>query len=69
MKKSSKPQNDMTEPVIPDFPVIKTEMSFPSIRSLDEINTLIEQDYPFFYESYRKNARKKDARTFVRFEL
>jgi hypothetical protein len=39
-----------------------------STRSVDEINTWIEQDYMLFYDKYRKPALK-DANTFVKFVL
>jgi hypothetical protein len=67
MKKSLKRQktSDKTEPV---FNVIKDIMSPVSTRSVDEINTWIEQDYMLFYDKYR-NPASKDANTFVKFVL
>ncbi|HAJ78861.1 MAG TPA: hypothetical protein DCO75_03750 [Fibrobacteres bacterium] len=67
MKKSLKRQktSDKTEPV---FTVIKGGMAPVSTRSVDEINTWIEQDYMLFYDKYRKPA-SKDAHTFVKFIL
>ena len=42
------------------FPTFRETMLSPSIRSLDEINTWIEQDYSLFFDSklYRQEKYK-----------
>jgi hypothetical protein len=42
------------------FPVINADLLMPSLRSIDEINAWIEQDYPFLFnrEIYEKEKRR-----------
>ena len=42
------------------FPVINHDLLMPSLRSIDEINAWIEQDYPFLFnrEIYEKEKRR-----------
>jgi hypothetical protein len=60
MKKSSsrsgatvKKENDL------EFPVISQEPLGPSVRTVDEINEWIEQDYPLFFDRAVYEAEKK----------
>jgi hypothetical protein len=52
-----------------NFPNIKKDMSPPSLRSIDEINEWIEQDFPYLFdrELYEKEKRRNSVN--VRFTL
>lgn len=52
-----------------NFPIIKNDCLMPSLRSMDEINAWIEQDYPFLFnrEIYEKEKRRCSVN--VRFTL
>ncbi|MBN1129959.1 MAG: hypothetical protein JXA71_13280 [Chitinispirillaceae bacterium] len=41
------------------FPVFKKEMLPPSLRSVDEINSWIEQDYPVMFDRERYQREKR----------
>jgi hypothetical protein len=59
MKKSSRCSKNATSNRELDFPVIKEQMAAPSIRSIDEINTWIEEDYKLFFDrkTYEREKR------------
>ena len=49
MKKSLTRSNKTTRDLL-DFPVLNEPLAPPSIRSMDEINSWIEQDYALFFD-------------------
>ncbi len=65
MKKVSKTPNRTPDV---NFPVIKSPMQPPSVRSMDEINTWIEQDYELFFDRAEYEKRKVLLSVYKRFE-
>jgi hypothetical protein len=54
---ATKKKNDLK------LPVVKQEPLGPSLRTVDEINTWIEQDYPLFFdrEVYEEQKKKNSV--------
>jgi len=69
MKKSSKQQNNPIVENKLNFPEIKGKMLPPSIRSIDEINSLIEEDYALFFNREQYDQEKKKMAVYVKFVL
>lgn len=51
------------------FPVICHDLPMPSLRSSDEINLWIEQDYPFLFNREIYEQEKRRCSVNVRFKL
>jgi hypothetical protein len=69
MRKPSKQSNPRGTDADLNFPVIKAAMAPPSVRSIDEINSWIESDFPFLFDRASYEQRKRDLSVETRFSL